>query len=121
MTRVYYCSNKNCTYACRKKDPPVYCPKCGSKMEWVKELNLTFVVSKRRLKASGFGALWDPADEWWRQCPQKIIVTITGDEVRYCFDEDRGYHFDDYYERGQDAVKAALELLPSRSKNIFFS
>jgi hypothetical protein len=85
------------------------------------EEEITFVVTKEQLRDSGFGALWDPEEEWWAGCPPAVVVTITDDEVRYCFDIDEhgffvGYHFDDYYDYGEDAVKFALALYRQMKK-----
>ncbi|MCX8178188.1 MAG: hypothetical protein N3F10_07870, partial [Candidatus Bathyarchaeota archaeon] len=65
---------------------------------------------KRKLKASGFGALHGDPEEWWRNCPPHVKITICIEEkvVRYCFDPNES-HEDDYYEYGDSAVITALQ------------
>jgi hypothetical protein len=80
------------------------------------------VVTKEKLKDSGFGALWDPGDEWWAQCPKYILITVTpeSETIRFCFDLDEEGelhgHSDDYYEYGKDAVELAAEFFSGEEK-----
>jgi len=77
------------------------------------EVTETKMITKWKLKASGFEALWqDNPDLWWEWCPIYVVITInyTYEYVRYCFDFPHlDYCKNDYYEHGSEAVKAAKE------------
>ena len=74
------------------------------------------LVTKEGLRRSGFEALdQSNPEEWWSNCPPVVQIEIGEDYVRYCFDFDSrgrflGYHRDDYYEYGKEAVEIARRL-----------
>ena len=77
------------------------------------EIEESKFITKWKLKALGFKALWqDNPDLWWECCPPHVLITInyTNNYVRYCFDFPcLDYHPNDYYEHGPEAVRAAKE------------
>ena len=77
---------------------------------------LKIVINKEELRASGFSALSVDAKAWWDLIPPVIEISAGKDEnnewyIRFCFDFNDegiplGYHRNDYYEYGDDALDA---------------